>query len=89
MAKKLYTSPVIVLGLSQDEDPTIILPGSQLTSGEQSRFTWDSRIDSNDIEMFWNAGYDETDLEAMDDGDFFISKAEFDKWFEEVMGGSW
>jgi len=88
MAKKLYKSPFIVFELSPDDDPTIIMAGSQQTSGEDSRYTWDPLIDPNDIEMFWN-NCDETDLEAMDNGDFYITKVEFDKWFEEVMGGSW
>lgn len=81
MAKKLYESPILGLGLGEDEDPNINFGVSQGTSGEDPRFNWDPEIDPNDIDMFWNT-YDETDLEIIDtDDDFFISKAEFDAWY--------
>ena len=87
MAKKRYISPVL-MSLTPDDDPTIGFGGSQGTVGYDTQFSWDPEIDPDDIEMFWNS-HDETDLAAMDtDGNKYISKAEFDTWFESI-GGSW
>ena len=67
---------------------TIGFGGSQGTSGDDPQFSWDPEIDPNDIAMFWNS-YDETDLAEIDkDHNMYISKAEFDTWFESI-GGSW
>lgn len=80
MAKKRYISPVL-MSLTPDDDPTIVFGGSQGTSGDDSQFSWDKEIDSNDIEMFWNS-YDETELAAIDtDGNLYISKDEFTAWY--------
>lgn len=81
MAKRRYQSPILMI-LEPGDDPIIDFGGSQGTSGEDSVFTWDPGIDPYDYNMFW-LSYDETDLAAIDtDGDLFISKAEFDAWYD-------
>lgn len=80
MSKKRYRSPFL-MDLEPGDDPGISFGGSQGTSGNDSQFTWDPAIDPDDIDMFW-LSYDETDLEGIDtDDDLFISKAEFDAWY--------
>lgn len=80
MAKKAYYSPRI-LPVEPTDDPGIILPPSQGTSGDDSQFTWDPTIDPNDIDMFW-ASYDDTDLAGIDtNGDLYISYDEFMAWY--------
>ena len=83
MGKKIYVSPLMTL--TPDDDPTISFGGSQGTIGTDSVFTWDSSIDPADIDLFW-ANYDDTDLQEIDggeNGDKFISYAEFYAWWED------
>ncbi len=88
MAKKAYSGPIF-FGLTPEDDPGVVLPPSQGTSGEDSQFTWDPEIHSDDITMFWQSGHDEIDLAEMDtDHNLYISKAEFDAWFASI-GGNW
>ena len=84
MAKRRYTSPI--LNLDPGTDPIIIpIGGSQGTSGDDPQFTWDPQISQDDIDLFW-ATYDETDLAAIDtDHDLYISKDEFDAWYNAVQ----
>ena len=50
MARKTYSSPKF-FELTPGQDPGIILPGSQGTSGDDPQYTWDPNIDPDDIEM--------------------------------------
>lgn len=81
LAKRRYNSPFL-MGLDPGGDDIIDFGGSQGTSGEDPVFIWDSGIDPYDIDMFW-LSYDETDLAGIDtNGDLFISKDEFDAWYD-------
>lgn len=84
MAKKRYMSPIILSGLTpEDDDPIIVIGNSQGTSGNDPQFTWDPKIDPDYIDMFW-LSYDETDLASIDtDGDLYISYDEFMAWYDE------
>ncbi len=81
MVKKTYYKPMI-LPLEPGDDPGIILPPSQGTSGEDPQYTWDPEIDPDYYDLFW-LSYDETDLPGIDtNGDQYISLAEFQAWME-------
>ena len=84
MAKKLYKGPKI-WGLDDGGDIVIPIGPSQGTSGEDSQFTWDPRIDENDINMFW-ASYDETDLAEIAGEDLYVSYDEFYAWLDSIGG---
>lgn len=83
LAKRVYKAPALMSGngLVDEGDVVIVHGPSQGTTGEDPIYTWDPAIDPNDIDMFW-LSYDDTDLAGMDsDGNLFISKAEFDAWY--------
>ena len=83
MAKLMYRSPVL-RELTPTADPDIPISYSQGTSGDTDQFTWDPRIDENDIEMFW-LSYDDTDLAGIDtNDDLYISYEEFMAWYNSV-----
>ena len=85
MAKKAYSGPIF-FGLTPEDDPGIVLPPSQGTSGEDPQFTWDPAIDPVDVSMFW-VNHDETDLAAMDTNhDLYISADEFNAWLQNIGG---
>lgn len=82
MAKRKYLSPVLLSGLNPESDPTIVIGGSQGSSGYVSPYTFDG-IDDDTREMI-DANCDDFDLQAMDtDGDYVITLAEFTAWYDE------
>ncbi|MBQ1468798.1 MAG: hypothetical protein IIZ27_10010 [Solobacterium sp.] len=85
MAKKAYNSPFFFT-LEPGDDPHVVLPPSQGTSGEDPQFTWDPNIAASDVTLFW-ASYDETDLAKMDkDHNLYISADEFYDWLDSIGG---
>ena len=86
MAKKVYYRPRIYMegegGLNPGDDPGVVLPPSQGTSGDDPQFTWDPSIDSDDIDMFW-LSFDETELATDIDTnhDLYITYDEFYNWW--------
>ena len=84
MAKRVYYRPTI-LPVEESDDPTIVIGGSQGTSGDDSQFTWDPTIDKDDIDLFW-LSFDETELASdidVNPKDQYISYAEFYSWWNE------
>ena len=80
MAKKQYISPVLALHV--DDDPTIVMGGSQGTGGYDSPYTF-SGIESY-IQDLIALNCDDYDLQDMDaDGNFKITSEEFYAWCEE------
>ena len=81
MAKKAYSSPLVIY-LQEDEDPTIIVPVSQGSSGYDSTYTFEG-IDQDILDLI-ELNCDDFDLQAMDtDGNFKITLVEFQTWFDE------
>lgn len=84
MAKKSYVRPILLSGtLTPDDDPTIIIGGSQGTSGYDSMWTFADDVDETTIAMI-DANCDDSDLQQMDaDGNFIISLKEYEDWYDE------
>ncbi len=84
MEKKTYVSPI--LGLNPGDDPSIIIGGSQGTSGFDSMWTF-SGISQDDLDLI-ELNCDDMDLQGMDEnGDYIITLAEFEAWL--VARGGW
>lgn len=81
MAKKAYVSPVLLSGLTPGDDPSIVIGGSQGTSGYDSMWTFEG-IDEDIIALI-DLNCDDFDLQDMDtDGNYIITLDEFNAWFE-------
>ncbi len=79
MAKKKYTS--VWMELEPGDDPVIVIGGSQGTSGYDSPYTF-SGIDQDTLDLI-ELNCDDFDLKDMDtNGDYVITLAEFDAWYE-------
>lgn len=88
--KRGYMSPML-LGLTlggEGGEGTIVIGGSQGTSGTDSMFKFDG-IDQSTLDMI-ELNCDDIDLADMDtDHNLTITKAEFDVWFAREKGGNW
>lgn len=79
MAKKEYTS--VWMELDPEDDPVIVIGGSQGTSGYDSPYTFDGIPD--DILALIELNCDDYDLQDMDaNHDYTITLAEFQAWFD-------
>ncbi len=80
MAKKKYTS-VWMDTLNTEDDPVIVISGSQGTSGYDSMFSFDG-ISEADLVLI-DAYCDDIDLADMDTNhDYVITQAEFQAWYD-------
>lgn len=81
MVKRRYTSPMM-LTITPGEDPTIVIGGSQGSSGYDSQYTF-SGIDPDTLELI-AANCDDFDLQEMDEnGDYVITLAEYEAWYAD------
>lgn len=88
MAKKAYKSPIFFQegGITVDDDPHVHYGPSQGTSGYDSMWTF-SGIDQATLDMI-DLNCDDIDLQDMDsDGNYIITKEEFDIWYADH--GTW
>ena len=84
LAKKVYRSPAL-LELTPDEDPTIVIGGSQGSSGYDTPYTF-SGISDDDMAMI-DLNCDDFDLQDMDaDGNYNITADEFNAWLANRGG---
>ena len=76
------------MGLEPGDDPTIVIGGSQGTSGYDSPYTF-SGIDQSILDLI-ELNCDDFDLQDMDTNhDYVITQAEFQAWFDAHQDKPW
>ena len=84
MVKRRYTSPMMLM-IEPEDDPIIVIGGSQGSSGYDSSYTF-SGISQDDLDMI-ELNCDDFDLQDMDtNGNYEITLAEFQAWLD-ARGG--
>ncbi|MBR2669818.1 MAG: hypothetical protein IKE36_08520 [Solobacterium sp.] len=87
MAKKAYSSPIF-FGITPGDDPGIVLPPSQGTSGYDSPYTFEG-IDETTLDLI-DLWCDDIDLKDMDtNGNYVITAAEFQAWWDSQEKKPW
>ena len=90
MGEKLYNSPIF-FGQTVGDDPHIVLPPSQTTSGYDTPYTFQGFGDEYEAELtMLKANADDFQLKAMDvNNDFVITYTEYINWWNNQDPKPW